>query len=311
MGTKFYTIGELARLSGQSVRRIRYYSDKGLLPPSDRSAGNYRIYSEADVARLDLIRALREAGVGLAAIARLLARRLTLSDVLSARLDVLEAEISAKRRMAAVLRATLRLPNPADDDLRRLWTMANVSNRQMQALVERFVDRIADGAKMDAQWRQRMIETSVPELPDDPTPEQVVAWTDLAGMLEDEDFGRQLQAQMAAFWNGALDSDAYREASLRAYEAVQAAIAANQSPTGREGQAIASAWLIESARAMGRVPDGAFLDWHFAQYDNQSGRMGRYRQLLAVLRGDVDTAASDRAWSWLNAALHALPSARP
>lgn len=55
MGTKVYTIGELARLSGQSVRRIRYYSDKGLLPPSDRSAGNYRIYSEADVARLDLI----------------------------------------------------------------------------------------------------------------------------------------------------------------------------------------------------------------------------------------------------------------
>lgn len=39
-----YSIGELARLSGQSVRRIRFYSDKGLLPPMLRSASNYRLF---------------------------------------------------------------------------------------------------------------------------------------------------------------------------------------------------------------------------------------------------------------------------
>lgn len=308
MGAKFYTIGELARLSGQSVRRIRYYSDKGLLPPSDRSAGNYRIYSETDAARLDLIRALREAGVGLAAIGKLIGRRLSLADVLQARLAILETEIAARRRMAAVLRATLRLPNPADADLRRFWTMANRSNKDMHALVERFVERIADGATMDEDWRRRMIETSVPDLPDDPTPEQIAAWTELADMLEDEDFARDLKTEMAAFWTGAFDLAAYRDAALATYGAAQAAIAKGISPQAAEAQAIADAWLGDSARAMGREPGRAFLDWHFAQYEKQSGRIGRYRHLLAVLRGENDSAKPDRVWAWLNDALRALPA---
>lgn len=65
MGAKTYTIGDLARLTGQPVRRIRFYSDEGLLPPTLRSASNYRFYSDEDVAKLDLIHALREAGVSL------------------------------------------------------------------------------------------------------------------------------------------------------------------------------------------------------------------------------------------------------
>ncbi|MGJ7037677.1 DNA-binding transcriptional MerR regulator [Shinella sp. BE166] len=306
MGAKFYTIGELARLSGQSVRRIRYYSDKGLLP-SDRSAGNYRIYSETDAARLDLIRALREAGVGLAAIGKLIGRRLSLAEVLQARLAILETEIAARRRMAAVLRATLRLPNPADADLRRFWTMANRSNKDMHALVERFVERIAEGAAMDEDWRHRMIETSVPDLPDDPTPDQIAAWTELADMLEDEDFARELKTEMAAFWTGAFDPAAYRDAALRTYEAAQAAIAKGISPQAAEAQVIAAPWLDDSARAMGREPDRTFLDWQFAQYEKQSSRMGRYRQLLAILRGEDDSVEPDRIWTWLNDALRALP----
>jgi DNA-binding transcriptional MerR regulator len=38
MNGKVYTIGELSGLSGVSVRRIRFYSDKGLLPPAARTA---------------------------------------------------------------------------------------------------------------------------------------------------------------------------------------------------------------------------------------------------------------------------------
>jgi hypothetical protein len=68
MNDNHYTIGELARISSVTVRRIRFYSDEGLLPPLTRTSGNYRVYSDDDVARLQLIRALREAGVGLDAI---------------------------------------------------------------------------------------------------------------------------------------------------------------------------------------------------------------------------------------------------
>jgi DNA-binding transcriptional MerR regulator len=106
MGVRSYTIGELARLSGQSVRRIRFYSDKGLLP-SLRTESNYRVYTDTDLAKLDLFLALREAGVSLDAIGKLLRHRLPLKEVLLTRLDTLEAEIATKRRAAIILRVTV------------------------------------------------------------------------------------------------------------------------------------------------------------------------------------------------------------
>ncbi|QNQ08428.1 helix-turn-helix domain-containing protein [Sphingomonas alpina] len=305
MGVKLYTIGELASLTGQSVRRIRFYSDKGLLPPNIRSASNYRLYADADVARLDLIRALRDAGVGLAAIEKLLRSRLSLRDVLRTRLDILETEILAKRRTAAVLRATLRVPDPAANDLRRLWTMSRLSNAQMRTLVETFVDRIAEGAPIDDDWRERMMETSVPDLPDDPTEEQIAAWEEIATLLEDEGFAQELRAETSAFWTDALDPAAYQDASLKTYEVVTRAVDQDLAPDSAEGRAIAQEWLRTSARAMGRTPDRAFIDWHIAQYDKLSGRMGRYRELLAQLRGETVTKAESRAWSWLNDAMKA------
>jgi DNA-binding transcriptional MerR regulator len=55
-------IGELSRRTGLSVKTIRYYSDEGLVTPSDRTEAGYRIYSDADLVRLDVIRTLRDAG---------------------------------------------------------------------------------------------------------------------------------------------------------------------------------------------------------------------------------------------------------
>lgn len=62
---EWLTIGEVSRRTGIPVKTLRDRSDEGLLPPSERSRSGYRLYSERDVIRLDLIRALREAGLGL------------------------------------------------------------------------------------------------------------------------------------------------------------------------------------------------------------------------------------------------------
>lgn len=64
-----WRIGELAAASGLSVRALRHYDQLGLLTPSERTASGYRLYRAADVRRLYRIRALRELGLGLDAIA--------------------------------------------------------------------------------------------------------------------------------------------------------------------------------------------------------------------------------------------------
>jgi MerR family copper efflux transcriptional regulator len=52
-------IGEVAERTGLSVRTIRFYEESGLVAPSTRSPGGFRLYSDDDVARLELIRRLK------------------------------------------------------------------------------------------------------------------------------------------------------------------------------------------------------------------------------------------------------------
>lgn len=65
-------VGELARRTGLTVRTLHHYDAIGLLRPSGRSDGGYRLYNRDDVARLHGIQALRALGLPLEDIGRLL-----------------------------------------------------------------------------------------------------------------------------------------------------------------------------------------------------------------------------------------------
>lgn len=67
-----YTTGEIAKLCGVTVRTVQYYDTRGLLCPSDLTEGGRRLYSEADVKRLQVICFLRELGLSIPVISQLL-----------------------------------------------------------------------------------------------------------------------------------------------------------------------------------------------------------------------------------------------
>src|SRR5436309_10538339 len=56
----FYTIEQVASRTGFTKRTLRYYEEVGLLPPTDRTEGNYRRYTESDIQRLERIKELRD-----------------------------------------------------------------------------------------------------------------------------------------------------------------------------------------------------------------------------------------------------------
>lgn len=70
---EFMQIGEVAERTSLSLRTIRYYEEVGLVVPSGRSQGRFRLYSEADVRRLWLIRKLKPLDLSLDQIRDLLA----------------------------------------------------------------------------------------------------------------------------------------------------------------------------------------------------------------------------------------------
>ena len=96
-----YTIGEFAAIGRISVRMLRHYDAIGLLPPArvDERSG-YRFYSDAQLADLLRVVELRQLGVGLDAIAAVLAsddQRPALAAVLRQRRTELRAGIAEGR----------------------------------------------------------------------------------------------------------------------------------------------------------------------------------------------------------------------
>ncbi|CAL9521778.1 HTH-type transcriptional regulator ZntR [Streptomyces sp. enrichment culture] len=66
-------IGEVAARTELSLRTIRHYEETGLVVPSARSQGGFRLYTEADVARLMVVRRMKPLGFTLDQMRELLA----------------------------------------------------------------------------------------------------------------------------------------------------------------------------------------------------------------------------------------------
>ena len=102
-----FTVTKLARRCGLSRTALLYYESIGLMPPAQRSGGNYRCYGEADMQRLLQICAYRDAGLKLEDIRIIMDRQGgDAYGVLKRRLLELDAEIGILR---AHQRAILKL----------------------------------------------------------------------------------------------------------------------------------------------------------------------------------------------------------
>lgn len=108
-GIGYWSVGQLARATGLSVRVLRHWEDMGLVTP-DRTPSGHRRYGPAQVTRLYRAVALRRAGLGLAQIAGLLAERdpdpaATLQTHLAQLEEDLRHRGELRDRLAAALRA--------------------------------------------------------------------------------------------------------------------------------------------------------------------------------------------------------------
>ncbi|WP_040896037.1 MerR family transcriptional regulator [Streptomyces griseoaurantiacus] len=98
-----YSVGQVSAFAGVTVRTLHHYDKAGLLSPSERSAAGYRLYGEADLARLQQILFYRELGFSLGEIGAILDDPGTNAlEHLRARQAKLSEEIAHLRRLAEV-----------------------------------------------------------------------------------------------------------------------------------------------------------------------------------------------------------------
>ena len=117
-------IGELASVTGNTTKTLRFYEDSGLLPPAQRTASGYRDYGQEAISRLDFIRRGRAAGLTLAEIRKVLDIRDAgtapcrhVAELLDDRLKTLDqhiADLQALRTNVAHLRDAAAQANPSE-----------------------------------------------------------------------------------------------------------------------------------------------------------------------------------------------------
>ena len=104
------TIGGLARAADVPVSTVRYYERAGILRPTGRSPGNYRLYSDQELERLRFIRAAQATGFTLEDIRALLrpAACARVQGLIEERLSEVAERMKELRHVERVLRASLK-----------------------------------------------------------------------------------------------------------------------------------------------------------------------------------------------------------
>jgi DNA-binding transcriptional MerR regulator len=292
-----YTIGEAARRVGVPARTIRFWCDSGVLPAAERSAAGYRRYDAAALARLDLVRTLRDLGLGLDDIRQALGGRKSVAELADAHVAALDAQIRVLRLRRAVLRV-LAARGSSTEEAKMVNDLARLSARERQQIIDEFVDRMFAGTSPDdpAQGIAHGMRALPAELPEDPAPEQVDAWLELAGLVADEEFQQRVREMILAGGTAqALPPVDYRVITQDLAQAVADGI----DPASPEGRAVLDRVVppdLPPAERQHLVAQGeTFAD----------ERVERYWQLLGILNGRPPFTPMVPAFRWLIAALRA------
>jgi DNA-binding transcriptional MerR regulator len=293
------------------VKTIRFYSDSGVVPPTDRTRGGYRLYGVGSLARLELVRTLRELGAGLPEIERVLGSETTLAELAEKHLALLDDQMRRLRTRRAVLRAVVK-QHSTTEEIRLMNKLATMSDAERNRLIDEFWDEVTEGLNVNPEFIAWM-RSAKPALPDDPTTEQVEAWIELAELVQEADFRelvRSINAEQASLRDEGKGTQAPKEHSQEDWEVQEAIIEAHRAgtaPDSAEGVGLADRFAAMYAEGIGKTNDAELREQIASDFEGHDPRLSRYWVLLGTIndwprRKGVLSGADTQ---WLAAALRA------
>lgn len=282
-----YSIGELARLTGLTVKTIRFYSDRGIVAPADRTDAGYRLYAPDAVARLALIRTLRELGLGLDVIRRVVDEELTLGEVAAEHAAALDAQINILRLRRAILTNAARHMRTLEE-MELMHRLATLSEVERQRLIDDFLDAVFDGPE-SGSGHAAARRSMTPALPDDPTEEQLTAWVELAELSLDTGF----RADLRRLAEEHLTGQAEHQPTVPRPDVVAltcavagAAVASGIAPESSQADHVVATLAEQCALDFGSRDDAELHLWMLHRLEAAGDpRRDRYAHLLAQVNG--------------------------
>lgn len=286
------------------MKTIRHYSDVGVFPPSRITEAGYRLYSEEDRSRLELIRTLRAAGFGLPQIKAVLEGESGASDALRLQMETVDLQLRTLRRRRRLLESALERGEGAEHGYPdRAQALGLLEAKEREAFLAEHLERGLQGVPIDQDTRAWFWQGIVSGMPDELDEEQLVAWTELAQLASDESFVEALRKQIKPVSEVAeddFDSAGWNEAVKVAFDEGVRAVREGRSPTGESEQSVVADWINSSARATGEGDNRQLAEWMLSHFERTCDpRMERYWELIAVLkRWDYDPTVA-KGYRWL------------
>jgi DNA-binding transcriptional MerR regulator len=299
-GDTLYSIGELARRTGLTVKTIRYYSDRGIVAPTDRSPAGYRLYNIDAVARLDLVRTLRDLGVDLPTIRRVVDRELSLREVAAAHAEALAVQIRVLHLRHAVL-TTVAERGLTAEETDFMHKLAQLSEDERRRLIGDFLDDAFGGLDADSAFAG-VRRSMTPEIPDSAEAEQIRAWVALAELALDPDFRASMRQMVEGLAAEQAQNDTVglrRDLGAVVRDRVGPAMAAGIDPASHQADPVVASLATHYAHALGRPDDAELRRLLLARLESVSDpRRDRYLQLLAVINGWPAPESLSAAFNW-------------
>jgi DNA-binding transcriptional MerR regulator len=306
-GDTLYSIGDLARRTGLTVKTIRFYSDSGIVAPTGRSPAGYRQYDIDAVTRLDLVRTLRGLGLDLPTIRKVVDRELSLPEVAATHAEALDVQIRILRLRRAVLTAVAERGS-TPEEMELMHKLAKLSEDERRRLIGDFLDAVFGGLDSDPVF-VGIMRSMTPELPDNPEAEQIQAWVELAELSLDPDFRAAVRRMAEDQAAEHAQSDAVgprRDLVATVRDQIGPALTAGIDPASPQADPVVAALTARYAHLVGRCDDVELRRRMLTRLESVNDpRRQRYVRLLALINGWPPPESLTRVLDWSIQALRA------
>ncbi len=107
---RHWKVGDLAKLTGLTVRTLRFYDQIGLLSPSGQTESGHRLYSESNLSRLHQIVSLKELGLSLEEIKLALSGgQISPLEIVNLQINQIKEQIKLQQKLLEQLRHVSKL----------------------------------------------------------------------------------------------------------------------------------------------------------------------------------------------------------
>jgi DNA-binding transcriptional MerR regulator len=133
---RHWKVGDVAKLTGLTVRTLRFYDQIGLFSPSAQTESGHRLYNESDLWRLQQIVSLKELGLSLDEVKSVLAgEQMSPLDIVRLQMTRIKEQIKQQQQLLEQLQhVSKRMQGKAPlavDDFTRLLQAMKISHEKL------------------------------------------------------------------------------------------------------------------------------------------------------------------------------------